>query len=265
MAKNNWLIPGLIAFGLISLALSFFIASQTEKQKPGQHVLARLERNLGKVSIIRKNMTSKETLSRRTLLFPLDSVETGADGDATLDFDSADRLHIQENSLVTLDEEDGHIVVIIKNGDIQVENNGNSGQVLISREGSRWTPRDYEDKVKKEANYESMPEVAPQVQSRAEARRESLSPEFIQDTLKTYRNNFFKCYTQLLQKTPGVAGQASISFTIERSGKVSNAEIASSSLADSDFKKCLIEAIRRVEFKAFSDEPISTVFPLKFE
>jgi len=265
MAKNNWLIPGLIAFGLVSLGLSFLIASQTEKQKPGQHVLARLERNLGKVSIIRKNMTSKETLSRRTMLFPLDSVETGADGDATLDFDSSDRLHIQENSLITLDEEDGHIVVIIKNGDIQVENGSNNGQVLISREGSRWSPRDYENKVKKEANYESMPDVAPTVQTTVDSRRESLSPDFIQDTLKSYRNQFFKCYTQLLQKTPGVVGQASISFTIERTGKVSNAEIASSSLADSDFKKCLLEATRRVEFKSFSDEAISTVFPLKFE
>ncbi len=267
MAKNNWLIPSLIVVGIFSVALSLFIASQTEKQKPGARPLARLELNLGKVFVLRKNMTQKEILTRKATLFALDSVETGVDGDATMEFDSAYRIRIQENSLITMDEEGDRIVLIIKRGDVQVENYGREGSVFISKDGVRWNATEYEMNYKKQAPAETLPDLAPAETSQipTASLNEGLTSEFIQDTLKTHRGAFFKCYTQLLQKTPGVVGQASISFTIERTGKVSSAEIASSSLNDATFKKCLIEAVRRVEFKSFNGDPISTVFPLRFE
>ncbi|MBV2168501.1 MAG: TonB family protein [Bdellovibrio sp.] len=267
MAKNNWLIPSLIVVGIFSVALSLFIASQTEKQKPGARPLARLELNLGKVFVLRKNMTQKEVLTRKATLFALDSIETGVDGDATMEFDSAYRIRIQENSLITLDEEGDRIVLIIKRGDVQVENYGREGSVFVSKDGVRWNATEYEMNYKKQAPTETLPELAPAETSQIPTANinDGLTSEFIQDTLKTHRGAFFKCYTQLLQKNPGVVGQASISFTIEKTGKVSSAEIASSSLSDAAFKKCLLEAIRRVEFKSFNGDPISTVFPLRFE
>lgn len=264
--KTNWLIPALIAAGVISLLLSIFIASQTEKQKPGDRPLARLELNLGKVFVLRKNLTQKEILTRRSTLFALDSVETGPDGDATMEFDSAYRIRVQENSMITLDAENDRIVLIIKRGDVQVENYGREGSVFVSRDGVRWNATDYEMNYKKQAPPTSLPELAPTDTTIADTPKvEGLTADHIQDTLKTYRPSFFKCYTQLLQKTPGVVGQASLSFTIERTGRVNQAEVASSSINDADFKKCLLEAIRRVEFKSFSGNPISTVFPLRFE
>ncbi|MEK2644608.1 TonB family protein [Bdellovibrio sp. BCCA] len=268
MAKNNWLISTLIVLGIFSVALSLFIATQTEKQKPGARPLARIELNLGKVFILRNNLTQKETLTKRATLFALDSVETSVDGDATMEFDSAYRIRVQENSLITLDEENDRIVLIIKRGDLQVENFGREGTVYISKDGIRWSATDYEMNYKKQAPAETLPDLAPSegvTPPPATTMSEGLTSEFIQDTLKTQRGSFFKCYTQLLQKTPGVVGQASISFTIERTGKVTQAEIASSSINDAGFKKCLLDAIKRVEFKAFSGDPISTVFPLRFE
>ncbi|QDK36975.1 AgmX/PglI C-terminal domain-containing protein [Bdellovibrio sp. NC01] len=269
MAKNNWLIASLIGFGILSVALSIFIASRTEKQKPGEAPLARIELNLGKVFVLRKNMTQKETLTKRASLFALDSVETGPDGDATMDFDSSYRIRVEENSLVTLDEESDRTVIIIKRGDVQVENFGREGTVYVSRDGVRWTATDYETNYKKQAPQQSLPDLAPTADASPEmisGRVEGgLTSEAIQETLRLQRASFFKCYTQLLQRTPGVVGQASISFTIERSGKVYNAEIASSTINDANFKKCLIDAIRRVDFKSFTGDAISTVFPLKFE
>lgn len=266
--KTSWLIPALITFGIVSLVLSLFIASQTEKQKPGDRPLARIELNLGKVFILRKNLTQKDILTRRATLFALDSVETGPDGDATMEFDSAYRIRVQENSLITLDAEKDRTVIIIKRGDVQVENFGREGTVFISREGVRWGATDYELNYKKQAPANSLPDLAPSGESStgsAPPRAEGLTSDLIQDTLKTYRASFFKCYTQLLQKTPGVVGQASLSFTIERTGRVHQAEVASSSINDADFKKCLLDAIRRVEFKSFNGDPISTIFPLRFE
>lgn len=266
MAKNNWLIPSLIIVGVISVALSLFISTQTEKTKPGARPLARLELNLGKVFVLRNNLTHKEVLTRKATLFALDSVETSVDGDATMEFDSSYRIRVLENSLITLDEESERIVLIIKRGDLQVENYGREGSVYISRDGVRWTATDYEMNYKKRAPMETLPELAPAETPAANVKAvEGLTSEFIQDTLKTHRSSFFKCYTQLLQRTPGVVGQASISFTIERTGKVSQADIASSSLSDPQFKKCLLESVRRVEFKVFGGDPITTVFPLRFE
>ncbi|MDG0817955.1 AgmX/PglI C-terminal domain-containing protein [Bdellovibrio svalbardensis] len=269
MTKNNWLIPSLIGIGLLSLALSFLIATRTEKQKPGEAPLARIELNLGKVFVLRKSMTQKETLTKRAALFALDSVETGPDGDATMDFDSSYRIRVEENSLITLDEEADRTVIIIKRGDVQVESFGKEGSVYISRDGIRWTATDYEQNYKKQAPTQNLPDLAPSTEGTPEMAagkiEGGLTAEFIQETLRLQRGSFFKCYTQLLQKTPGVVGQASISFTIERSGKVYNAEIASSSISDANFKKCLVDTIRRVEFKSFTGDAISTVFPLKFE
>ncbi|MNJ98482.1 hypothetical protein D3C87_162480 [compost metagenome] len=268
MAKNNWLIPTLIALGLISLALSLFVSSQTEKVKPGLRPLARIELNLGQVSIFRKNMTTKETLTRRGTLFSLDSVETGPEGDATMEFDSAYRIRIQENSLVTLDMENEKIVLILKRGDVQVENFGREGTVYISRDGIRWDATDYEMNYKKQLPDSTLPDIAPSTEAAtgpAGKTIEGLTSENIQETLKLHRGNFFRCYTQLLQKTPGVVGTASISFTIERTGKVTNPELTASSLTDPAFKKCLLDATRRIEFKSFSGDAINTVFPLKFE
>jgi TonB family protein len=272
MAKNNKLILSLVVIGLLSLALSLFISTQTEKTNPNVQAIARAQLNLGKAFILRKNLTRKEILTRKTSIFPQDSVETGADGDATLEFDSGDRLHLQEDTLVTIDNENDRLVVIIKRGDIQVEAEGREGFVFISREGQRWSPADYESKYRKQqAASENLPEGAPPAAASegigpgTSAPGTGLTQEFIQDVLRTHRPAFFRCYTQLLQKTPGIVGQVSVSFTIERTGKVSAAELASSTFNDAPFKKCVLEAIRRVEFKSFNGEPISTVFPLKFE
>ena len=156
--------------------------------------------------------------------------------------------------------------MILKRGDVDVENYGREGSVYISREGVRWTATEYEMTYKKQAPSSTLPELAPaDAGNTAAPRIDGLTSEAIQETLKTYRGSFFKCYTQLLQKTPGVVGQASISFTIERTGRIAQAELISSSISDGDFKKCLLESVRRVEFKSFAGEPISTVFPLRFE
>lgn len=267
MAKNNKLILILVAVGIASVLLSLLVASQTEKQKPGIRPLARAQLNLGKASVFRKNLTTKEELTRRAILYSSDSVETNVDGDVTLEFDSADRVRVEENSFVTLDEENGRTVILIKRGDVQVENFGQEGRVVISRDGSRWSTADYEMVYRKQMPAESLPELAPSEGAFPAQKNsnEGLSSEFIQDTLRTHRPALFKCYTQLLQKKPNVTGQASVNFTIERNGKISQADVVHTNVPDPQFKKCLIETIRRVEFRPFNGDAITTVIPLKFE
>lgn len=267
--KSNWWIPFLVLAGLVFLGLSLLISTRTDRSLFAQKPLARLEEGSGKVYVFRKDMTVKERLVRKSFLYALDTVETGADGDAVMEFDSAYRIRILENSLITLDRDQDKITLIIKQGDLQVENYGQEGTVYISRNGRRWTATDYEMVYKKQAQDESLPDtstaVTPVLPDSKVPSLGGLSQEYIQDVLKSQRNSFFKCYTQLLQRTPGVTGQASLSFTIENSGRVSQAAIASSTISDAAFKACLLEALQRVAFKSYSGETISTVFPLKFE
>ncbi len=264
MTKNNWLIPSLIIFGALSVILSVIIGFNTEKTNLGTRQIASIELNLGSVYLLRSGLTHKEILTRKSLLYPLDSVETSIDGDATLDFDSAYRIRIQENSYVTLDKEGEKIVLVLKRGDIHVENFGKEGTVFISRDGVRWNATDYEMNYKKMAENSQLPDLAT-VETPAIPVGKGMSAEIIQSTLRTHRNSFFKCYTQLLQKDPSVTAQASITFTIEKTGKIHKASVSNSNIKNPQFSNCLIESIKRIDFKSFEGEAITTTFPLKFE
>lgn len=269
MTLKNGLVPILVGIGILCLGLSLYLATRTEKSLFTQKPLATLSNGSGQVSIFRKNMTTKETLTQKTFLYTLDSVETSADGEAMMEFDSGYRIHIPENTLLTLAQERDRTTLLLKRGDIQVENYGQEDTLFISKDGARWKPNEYELVHKARRGDQSLPESStgsaevtaiPSTQL-----KEGLSPDYIQDMMRSQRQNFFKCYTQLLQKTPGLTGQASLSFVIEPSGKVTQPEVASSNIQDSTFKKCLVEAVQRVEFKSFRGEALSTVFPLKFE
>lgn len=264
MTKNNWLIPSLIIFGVISVILSVIIGFNTEKTSLGSRHIAAIELNLGSVFLLRNGLTHKEILSRKKFVFAKDSIETSIDGDATLEFDSAYRIRIPENSFITVDKESDKIVLIIKRGDLQVESFGKEGSVFISRDGVRWNATDYEMNYKKMADNNQLPDLSP-TEEPAPAAGKTMSSDIIQSTLKTHRNSFFKCYTQLLQKDPSTTAHASITFTIEKNGKVYKANVSNTNIQNAQFTSCLIESVKRIEFKGFEGEAITTTFPLKFE
>jgi hypothetical protein len=269
MTKNSLLVPSIIGLGLFSLILSIYIALNSENQTPGQTPIARAERNSGQVLIFRKNMTKKSILDKKSDLFALDTIETGPDGGALLEFDSLYQVQLEENTSVTLNTEKERTQIIIKRGDIHFESYGREGSVFISRDGETWSASDYEQNYRKQGqNKLAQDQLTTESQTQIAtpySNPSGLTSVLIQETLKLQKTAFFKCYTFLLQRTPGVVGNASLSFTIEKSGKVYNAELASSSITDTTFKKCLIDAIRRVQFKSFNGDAISTIFPLKFE
>jgi hypothetical protein len=266
MAKNKWLIPSLVIAGLAFLGLSLFMATRMDTQAPGVRVLARANFNSGEVYVYPRGLTTKNPLVRGISLYYLDSLETGPNGDATLEFDSGFRLRLLDNSLVTLDQDGDKVVLILKRGDVQIEKYGSENSVIISKNGQRYTANDYVMNVARDAQ-SGFPELAPEAAppNAAANNAESLSSEYIQDTLKRQVPAFDKCYKQLLQRTPGVSGQVVMTFTIEKTGKIISVEPNTSNISDADFKRCLSEVIRRVEFKSFRGDPIVSTFPLTFE
>ncbi|RYZ63624.1 MAG: energy transducer TonB [Proteobacteria bacterium] len=266
IAKSKFLVPSLVTAGLFFMALSWWMSTGLDTRAPGMRVLARLSYNSGEVFILHKSMTDKEEVKKSKTLYHLDTVETGPNGDATLEIESGYRIRLLDNTMVTLDQDGEKAVLILKRGDVQFENFGTNNQVLVSKGGTRMTPSEYLSILKRDGAQGAFPELAPNAPETPSAMGAgTLSSEYIQDTLKRQIPAFDRCYKQLLQRTPGVVGEVVLNFTIERTGKISNSEVSTSTIADADFKRCLTEVVRRVNFNSFTGDPITSTFPMAFE
>lgn len=263
--QKNQLVAGFILIGIALIGLSYYFSTRAQTATIAETRLARVEKNSGKVSVLRNGYTQRENIELRASVNNLDSIETTDLGEATLEFDSAYRVKILDNTLVTIekvdDPDDYHIVLIVKRGDVRVENFGREEALFIAKNGERVSATDYNG-----SSLSQTPVVAPTpVESMMSSDSSGLSEEEITSTMNSNRTAFFKCYTQLLQKDPSSKGQVTLSFSIENNGKLSMSEVTSSTINDQDFKSCLISVLQRVEFKSFSGPAISTLFPLKFE
>lgn len=274
--KRSFSVPVILATcGFLLFALALWRASLETPVTAPNRALARLEPAFGQVGFERDGR--KETVLKRRTVQRLDIVHTAADSEAVLIFASGEEARLLENSVALLEYENGRPLVVLKAGDLWAEKIVDSpNSVLVSREGVRLSlAQDARERARAKDELASAPVVAPKKAAPArvvldEDKAEiaaplTLTPDSINETLRNQRNLFFKCYGQLLQRTPGVSGEASLAFTIERTGKVSTAEVSSSSLQDPQFKRCLSEAVKRVEFKSFAGESVQTLFPLRFE
>ena len=264
--KKTQLVIAFCAIGVLLLSAGLFLVNRGQTSTVGEFRLARVERETGDVFTIRTGYSQREKVQTRAPLFNLDSVETSDTGDAVISFESAFRVRVMENSLVTLekvdDHEGYHVVLIIKRGEIKVENFGRDGELLIAKNGERVNAADYNG-----SQLSLAPAVPPQsFDSFSEpAKEQGLSSDEVSATLAQSKTQFFKCYTQVLQKNPKAKGSVSMSFTIENSGRLSLAEITASEIQDENFKSCLKEVLKRIEFKPFSGAPIATIVPMQFE
>ncbi len=259
MGRNSGLVMTFFFSGLLLLGIGLLVSKWMDADSPTSPALAQIEKITDQVLILKKHLTQKEVVKNKTALRALETLETNSDGEALLDFPSAFRLHIFPSTQLTLDQEGEATVVYLKTGEIRIENQGRDGTLVIAKGGLRWPAPEYESLNKTARAAE------PALSATDSPPQEGLTPAYIVDTLKSQKGIFYKCYTQLLQKKPGLVGETSISMTIEPNGKISRSDVTSSQLSDASFKKCLIEATARIEFKPFRGDAITTVFPLKFE
>ncbi len=268
MSENkNQLVYGFLILGIILVGLSIYFSFLHPKSPIKDIRLARLESKSGQTYVLRSGYTQKELVAKKIDLYDLDSIETMDTGEALISFESAFRVRLFNNALVTLekieDQKSYHVVLILKRGSLKVENFGREGELFIAKNGERILAADYNGSSLSQAPLEAVDTAKQAITSPASS--QGLGEDEINTVVTNHRTSFFKCYTQLLQKEPTARGEVALSFTIENTGKLSVAEVSASQLKNEDFKKCLLEVLRRVEFRAFSGPPISTLFPLKFE
>lgn len=262
---KKWLIAALCFVGVIFLSLSFLSSKFFGPSIGNNTVLAKVESLEKEVWVLKKQNLERQLVSKKTSLYHLDTVETNSEGEALLDFPSSYRIKLLRNSQITLDQQNEKTYLIVKHGDLKIENFGKEGSIYISKSGQEWTATDYELYAR---GINQTPQTSPSTDNalpNPSTVDGKLSAELIQQTLNAHKHIFFKCYSQLLQKTPGIKGDASLTFTIEQTGKITDPHVTNSSFTDPIFVRCLTEAVERIEFRSFSGDPITTVFPLRFE
>lgn len=267
--QKNQLVAGFLVAGAILVGLSVYFSFFSKDTDAIGSRIARVETQTGKVYLLHAGFTQKELVETRANVMSLDSIETLDTGEALISFESAYRVRVYNNALVTIEkvqeEKNFHSILIVKRGDIKIENYGRDGELFIAKNGERIAAADYNSSLLAQAVVQN-PVTG---ETLAAEGIQGLTADEISVTISNHRGSFFKCYTQLLQKDPSIKGTVSLSFTIETTGKQSVSDVTTTELAgkslDADFKKCLLEVMKRIEFRPFQGAPISTIFPLKFE
>ena len=188
-----------------------------------------------------------------------DLLRTDINSEALVEFNQGGQFRITEKSEILIDTlENGVPVVVVRSGEVFIEKFGKPPSFWVRKNGLIYNALDYALIDKMDSS--KLRELLPDSNS-----KEHISQIEIETILNSKKNDFFKCFGQLIQKNPQSAGQVLISFTIEKQGHTTKVEIAKSDIADASFKSCLQEVVARTRFRSFSGSAVATVFPLKFE
>jgi hypothetical protein len=266
-SKKLLLLTALVLGGLALLAIAFLApwANESTQSSIGVRVL----RQSGTLKLYSQNFTRRSLVAAEAKLENLDTLETDGNGLASLIFENLYRIQVLENSILTIESfesPDGEkiLVLLLKRGDLKVEQVGREGSVLIGKNGKRIDAADYNDSDLKQESTEPL-DIQEQAYSEELTQKVGLTEAEISQAFALRKSAFFRCYTQLLQRSPDVTGALAFQLIIEPTGKISSAEVVNSNFKDPDFHNCLLDVIKRLEFKSFDSAPISTLFPMSFE
>lgn len=259
MKRNNWFVPAVTTVGFILIVLSIWAPQSGFLKNLNSSNFARLIERTGVVKLQNNEMAADVPIDTNYKIEALDVLRTEPGSEAVVEFSGGGQFRISEKSEVVVDQLDnGSPLVVVKAGEIYVEKFGKSPGFWIRSEGQLYSASDFVVLDRKNAS--KLMEPLP---SQKEATQ--ISQAEIEVVLNSKKNDFFKCFGQLIQKSPQATGQVLISFTIERQGLPSKVEVSKSDINDPHFKNCLSEVVARTRFRSFTGDPIATVFPLKFE
>jgi TonB family protein len=94
---------------------------------------------------------------------------------------------------------------------------------------------------------------------------ETLSNEYIDETILGHQTLLQKCWLSRLKDAPALKGQIVVQFEISRRGKVKEMRVADSTLSDEVLQKCVMSVIERIAFRPYKGSEISLSYPINFE
>ncbi len=253
------IVPGLIATGVALILFSTWSPQSNFQLSFFEKKLALVIEKTGSVKIQNNEMPAATEVKATDKVVNRDILRTDVSSEVLIEFTNGGQIRITEKSEVLMDRLDnGTPLVVIRIGEIFIEKFGREPSFWVRKDGQIYNSVDYALIDKKNAL--RLREALPAAQT-----KDQISQVEIESVLNSKKNDFFKCFGQLIQKNPQASGQVLISFTIEKQGHTTKVEISKSEIPDVNFKICLQEVVARTRFRSYSGNPTTTIFPLKFE
>lgn len=259
MKRNSWLVPGLVAVGVTLILLSIWLPQNKLSLNFSQNHIATVIEKSGSIVFSNNEMPSESELNVKSKIYSGDKVRSSEESEALIQFTSGAQIRLQPKSEVLFElQSNRQILAVIKTGDLSIEK-FSEAPFWIRQNGQLYAGADYALLDKNNKNLQPLPARS------QDDELTDLSQNEIETVLNQKKTDFFKCFGQLLQRSPHAAGQVMLSFSVNPLGAVANPEIAKSEISDQDFQACLLEVIARTRFRSFKGSPITTVFPIYFE
>lgn len=247
------------------------------------------DNSLGRVNLFSGTLTiyssgQTRTVERSAPLTIDSKISTGDESEAALNFQNKAEVLLESNTIVFIDKNhQGNLQITLQAGNIKIVNEGPSGELWVISQGKVQAAKDYRPTIEElvldlSSGDVSLPTVVEDKKETKDSKDEKkdsketaktqgdkLDNTTIRSVLSRNRNLFYRCYTQLLQKTKTSGIKAELSFNIQNTGETDSQKVTFSSSQDEAFRRCLVEALQRIRFPPFQGEPISTLFPIRFE
>jgi len=97
------------------------------------------------------------------------------------------------------------------------------------------------------------------------AEPETLSNEYIDETITARQGLLQKCWLAQVRSNPNLKVNMTVQFEISRRGKVKEVRVADSSSHDDTLKNCVSQVFERLTFRSFKGSEIALSYPLQFE
>jgi hypothetical protein len=93
--------------------------------------------------------------------------------------------------------------------------------------------------------------------------KRSLTPEQLQHTMKSRQTAMAACYELSPAKEKELAGELTVDFTVEPSGKVTGESLVNDSIDDKILSECVVGVVRDTSFPS-SETAIDVSWPMRF-
>mgnify|MGYP007039173294 CR=1 FL=1 len=134
----------LIAIGILISAGGLYWMQTRSSGDNTLGTVARVDLISGTASIINDLRGSSRSLQRKDYLAQLESLQTEPHSEIHLSFDSGASIQVFENSLITIDKQNKFTQLIIKRGDILIENPGPEGSLFVLKNSQRLTALEFQ-------------------------------------------------------------------------------------------------------------------------
>jgi TonB family protein len=287
--KSFWPLIVVALLGLTVIIVAEPISNwiNTSRTAPAGFGIGRIARVEG--SVRRIHGATIETISSPVELRDGDRVQTSANSKAEIVLNSQDEMELGPSSAVEFqlwNPKDSGSPIYMNSmlGTLTAQKPGVRGKAYLVKEGRLYLPGQkplekamaltvlrnapldlHLAQSERPSDFEVDTEEQATPPAGLLAEPETLSNEYIDETILGHQSLLQKCWLTRLKDAPTLKGQIVVQFEISRRGKVKEMRVADSSLNDEVLQKCVMSVIERIAFRPYKGSEISLSYPINFE